>query len=579
MHRKGSLWLFAVIAVMVVLPLVGCQSGQQGERFAAHYSTAAVAADYPAASQAGLEVLQMGGNAVDAAVATSFALSVVRPQSCGIGGGGFMLIHLQDDPKHGTIDRAIDYRERAPAGIGPDHFENLPKFASRHSGHAVAVPGTVAGLLHALDTYGTLDRRVVLAPAIRLAREGFAVDAAHRSAIETLATALSSERRTSFPESDAFLLRTYIERPDDAVITNPYMAQCLQIIADHGAEAFYDGPIAGAIVSAVQRSGGVMTANDLRTYRLSEMTPLRGSFMGRTVLAMPLPSSGGITMLETLGILERFPLILRGARGSDPDYLHLLAEAFAFAFADRAVYLGDPEFMQHDPTGQILDPKRITARAGRLDMQQTHGPEYYAGATPLPDDSGTSHFCVVDVNGSAVSCTETINLTFGSKIAVPEYGFCLNNEMDDFLTRRGEVNAFGLTQSERNLPEPGKRPLSSMSPTIVLDEDGTVEVVAGASGGPRIITATTQAILNVLLLKRPAGRAVSSPRIHHQWQPDVLGLEPGLMGISATAGELAARGHSVVEVKSSAVVQLIRRTKTGWQAASDPRKGGKPAGY
>jgi gamma-glutamyltranspeptidase/glutathione hydrolase len=557
---------FALFLVALLLP--GCAGG--GAR-------GIVVADHPLAAEAGAEMLRKGGNAVDAAVATSFALSVVRPESCGIGGGGFMLIRLHNDPRHGSAMLALDYRERAPGSAAHDMFESLPEDASRESGHAVAVPGTVAGLLHALDRYGSLDRAAVLAPAIRIAETGFWSDDTLEDALPVLRSTLDTNRRGA-QASDTTLRRLYLQpalTQGRRFIRNPEQAAALRLIAADGAEAFYSGPIAGAIIKTVNENGGAITARDLESYRITESRPLKGEFRGRTILTMPLPSSGGVTLLQILRLVELRPDMLERLSPTSGRYLQLIVEAFKFAFADRAEYFGDPEFGP-DPTRAVLADSRLKNRAKAIDPTETFPPEHH----------GTSHLCVVDRWGSAVACTETINLSFGARLIVPEYGFCLNNQMDDFLTRRGKPNAFGLTQSDRNLPAPGKRPLSSMTPTIVLTRAGDVEMVVGASGGPRIITATLQVMLNVMLLGMNASNAVDAPRVHHQWQPNKAEIEdrmdfevPGsARDYTRWRGEvsraLVARGHVVINSDDGAAVQIIWRGGSGWQGAADPRKGG-----
>ncbi len=565
---------------------------------AGRFNHGAVAAGHELASAAGAEMLAKGGNAVDAAVATSFALSVVRPYSCGIGGGGFMVIHLPNDPLRGSVSTVINYRETCPAGVGPDFYERIddPR-ASTRGGTAVAVPGTVAGLLHALERYGTLDRASVLAPAMHLARNGFAADADYAARAGELTKAFTAEPalRTRFAFVwERFLNRGHVEI--GTMIKLPEQARALEVIAEHGAAGFYDGPVAEAICAAVAGDRGVLTRDDLRAYSPSEAAPLTFSFAVWKFLAMPPPSSGGITMAEALGIFEQSggAYELRAQRRWTPTATHTFIESLRHAFADRARWLGDPAF-NNVPVKQLLDDGNTARMAGMIEPGSRIAPEE-CGTTEIdgkraqsvgaPDDHGTSHLCAVDQWGGAVACTETINLEFGSLLAVPEYGFCLNNEMDDFLTRRGEANAFGLTQSDRNLPEPGKRPLSSMSPTIVLDESGRVIAVAGASGGPRIITGTVQALVNALVLRQSAGEAVASPRIHHQWSPDTLRFEPAWLAVPGNTESLAALqaiGHTCTELPGPAgVVQLILRdtdSGRGWHAASDPRKGGKPAGH
>ncbi len=621
---RRLLWLMAAAASASIVGFAvgfsGCESRERGgSSFSAMdappievssprrslppivYSNEAVACDHPAASQAGAEILASGGNAVDAAVAASFALSVVRPESCGVGGGGFMVIHLASHPARqgaGPMNVALDYRERCPEAIGPDHFETLAPDASRFSGHAVAVPGTVAGLLYALARFGTMDRAEVLGPATRLARDGWRPDQHTFSSTESLASTLDG-RESSPLRGDSFLRETYLlaAGPSQAaaikhiVIRNEPHAALLERLARQGRAGFYQGPVAAAILETIRDSGGLMSAEDLAAFRPKEARPLTGSFRQRTVITMPLPSSGGITLLEVLAMVEQRPeLIASERRASDPESIHALAEVFKRAFADRAAFLGDPEFSP-DPTAALLDPARLRRRAASIDPVRAAPPDQTAPG-PLADDAGTSHLCVVDRFGNAVACTETINLEFGSRIAVPEFGFCLNNEMDDFQARRGAPNAFGLVQSDRNLPGPGKRPLSSMTPTIVLDPQGQVELVVGASGGPRIITGVAQVILNIMLYGMSAADAVAEPRIHHQWLPDRLSLEwPAQSGgrsnreAPLTAAwprsALEQRGHALHNIDpydASSAVQAIYRSRGGWEAACDPRKGGAPAG-
>lgn len=620
--RVGGVCVWAAV-------VFGCATA--GPRpVAATFEQEAVAADHEVASRAGAEVLKQGGNAVDAAVAASFALSVVRPYSCGIGGGGFMVIRFSEAGARAAAragrevsarEVAINYREMAPGVVEPDFFERLPAGASERGGTAVAVPGTVAGLLRALERYGTLDRETVLAPAIRAAEEGFIVDEHYARRARELAARF--EREPEWQERYRFVWERFLRRGEVAVgdrIRLPEQAAALRLIARDGAAAFYEGPIGEAVVRAVREAGGVMTMEDLGAFRVSESAPLRFEFKGWTFITMPPPSSGGVAMAEALRIFERvMPEPPRPVRvGSNvaqvreavswanresrevrayragPLYLHTLAESLKHAFADRSRWLGDPAQVDV-PVARLTSveyaaERAATIRLGAVLEQGAYGtPESGAG---LMEDGGTSHFSVVDRWGSAVACTETINLEFGSLVAVPEFGFVLNNEMDDFTTRAGEPNAFGLVQSARNLPSPGKRPLSSMTPTVVVDQAGRVEAVAGGSGGPRIITATVQVLLNALVFGDGAGEAVSRPRMHHQWEPNVLRLEPGLfegewsaLGPWAPGGPAGLRealvqfGHRVERRETVGEVQLIVRDEEGkWQAASDPRKGGRPAG-
>jgi gamma-glutamyltranspeptidase/glutathione hydrolase len=550
------------------------------------YPHAAVAADHRLASQAGLEILKQGGNAVDAAVATSFALSVVRPYSCGIGGGGFMLIRLKDSPK-GEVVTCLNYRETAIAKARPDYFEKDPDpDAATHGGKAVCVPGHVAGLLTALTKYGTMTRQQVLAPAIRLAEEGYAADAHYVASSQEVIEWLNKDpsRPKRFPFLwDRFLYQGKVKVGD--MIRLPEQAAALRLIADKGADGFYKGPIAQAIVAAAKRDGGEITLEDIANYRVQELQPLKTHFQGNTVLTMPPPSSGGIVLAQVLGMLEvrgqDLAAAVKAGHNSAP-YIHLVAEANKHAFADRARWMGDPDFVKV-PTSGLLDPAYIYDRAMAIDLAHTKPIESYGTAAPLPDDHGTSHLCVIDEKGNAVSCTETINLVFGSLVPVPEYGFILNDEMDDFLARQGRANAFGLDHANLNRPEPGKRPLSSMTPTMVLktNKDGSLGdtvLLAGGSGGPRIISGTIEATLNVLVFNMPASEALSKPRFHHQWHPDTLELEEQLAG-TETDKALQALGHNTKRRDRIAAVQIIRAAEGGWQPGSDPRKGGVPAGY
>lgn len=567
-----------------------------GERHSGLYERYAVAADHPVASAAGAEILAKGGNAVDAAVAASFTLSVVRPFSCGIGGGGFMMISLPSENEDGArTERAICYRETAPAGATRLVYEGIDnQRASLDGGTACGVPGTVAGLLYALENYGTLDRETVMAPAIRAALNGFTADAAFVSAVKGAVGRF--ERDDSYQERFASTWEQLLGRGEIAVgdvIRNPEQASLLEAIAREGEDAFYTGDVAASIRAAVNADaklngfiGEWFGETDLASPFVEDLDPIGVMFAGRRVLLMPPPSSGGIAIGQTFGLLERQGLSQswdeRRNLGSRVAYTHGLIEAFKFAFAGRARYLADTRF-DSVPTRRMLSEDRLDEIARCIDPERTFGPEHYGSFAQFGDDDGTSHISVIDADGGAAACTETINTGFGSLLVVPGLGFCMNNEMDDFTTRRGVANAYGLQQSETNLPRPGKRPLSSMSPTIVLLDDEP-EIVAGASGGPRIITATAQTILNVLVREMNAAEAVRARRMHHQWVPASLFVERGFDkseagdegSVTDALGEL---GHEIKQLTSSAVVQMVRKRADGMiEAASDPRKGGRPAG-
>lgn len=570
----------SVCVAVFVIATSGCAGVARKPAAAAGpvYAHAAVAADHPLASQAGLEMLRRGGNAVDAAVAASFCLSVVRPYSCGIGGGGFMVIY--QPPGDGGEARAIaiDYRETAPAAATPDYFAHLDAPAASAFGHhAVAVPGTVAGLAHALKNYGTFDLATVMEPAIRAAEEGFAADENFVSAVRDLGRDL--ERHPHLMKFAAPIWNEVCKSGTVQVgdtITQPQQARALRLIAEHGPDAFYRGEIGHAIYATMHTHGGPITMSDLKDYTVRELQPLVGQFRGCTIISMPPPSSGGIAMQQTLGILERRWSDLSRLKHNSVAYIHLVVEAMKHAFADRARWLADPAFA-NVPVEQLLSPEYLDDLAGRITLDRTVDPHTYGTTGPLPDDAGTSHFCVIDASGMAVACTETINLNFGSLVTVPGFGFVLNNEMDDFTTVPGRANEFLLVQSDRNLPEPGKRPLSSMSPTIVVKDDRVV-LIAGGSGGPRIISGTLQVMLNNLLFEMPPNRAVSQPRFHHQWMPNSLQMEPGC-GSESTRQQLRRMGHDIGLIEVVGQVQMITASPDGVRAASDPRKGGAPAGY
>lgn len=575
------------------------------------YSGGAVASDHPLAAEAGAEMLRAGGNAVDAAVASAFVLSVVQPYGSGVGGGGFMLLALPDDPRTDAPDDsvrlAIDFRETAPAAVTPDYYLGKPHDASREGGAAVGVPGAVAGLLQAHERFGALDRETVLEPALRAAENGYEVSPDYaRTASELRRTfRLSPERQERF----AYVWNDFLAQGElEAGVRrfNPEKAQLLRRIAEQGADAFYTGEVAEAIVAVVNQQGGEMTLDDLASYEPLDREPVVGSFAGRELLVMPPPSSGGVAALQSLGLLERYAMNnevkLADFEHNSVSWMHALAECFKHAFADRNAIMGDPVHADVE-WGELLEPGYLDALAARIAPRNTMRPNEYGkvglDAAPLPVDGGTSHLSVVDASGGAVACTLTINTAFGSFIVVEEFGFVLNNQMDDFTSRPGRPNAFNLKQSEANAPDAGKRPVSSMSPTIVFSPEGDVELVAGASGGPRIITSTVQAILNAIVFDMNAESAVATPRVHDQLWPMALYLEPewDIGGradpddVEALARwmktskrneqmrfDLTGIGHSLRRMERIGAVQVVKRVEGGYEAAGDPRKGGAGAG-
>jgi len=544
------------------------------------YRHAVVAADHPLASQVGIEILRNGGNVVDAAVGTMFALSVLRPASSGLGGGGFMVIWNAEQKK--AI--ALDYRERAPGRASRNMYvdPNRPGQAipelSRKGHLAIAVPGTVAGLCFAAEHYGRIGLKKVLAPAIRLAREGFLVDAHGRQIQKTVLRSLKNNRKDQ--KRFGALMNAYLNGGKAWVTANRFRSpqrRLLEIIAEQGAKGFYRGPVAQAIVAECRRGGGLISLKDLADMKPVVRKPIRGRFDGFDIVAMPPPSSGGIALLEALNVLtayEKSHPRKRLERLDRPESIHLLTEALKHAFADRAAYLGDADFA-NVPTARLTSLAYANRLAARIDPLRTKPLTAYGRSLPV-SDSGTSHVSVIDAQGNAVACTETINTLFGSYVVEPVYGIVLNNEMDDFAAMPGQPNFFGLVQSEANAIAPGKKPLSSMSPTIVL-KDGKAVWSLGGSGGPRIISGTLEVLLQMIRLKKSPAQAVRQPRFHHQWLPNVLFVEKPLFG--RVRAPLEMRKHTVRLLSRYSVIQAVSRKADGLRGGSDPRKGGQPAGY
>jgi len=579
--RESNFAAAALVGITTMVCLVVLAATGNAAEIDVSYEHAVVAADHEAASLAGVEILKKGGNVVDAAIATGFALAVVRPASSGLGGGGFMVIW--DAKKQKAV--ALDYRERAPAGakrdmyVDPRNPRRVIPDASEHGGLAIAVPGHVAGLCYALREYGSLDLATVLEPALRLCRDGVAIDGQDIAVQKAVLKDFTAH--PEYNERFAALHRLYANSGKPWAKEDRFyspLTKVLEHIARQGADGFYRLNLAAAIVAEVQRGGGLITLADLAAMAPVVREPLRGAIGERTILTMPPPSSGGVALLETLNVLSAVDTLHPAAglgklESNSPLYLHSLAEAFKHAFADRAAYLGDADFVKV-PVARLTSRAYAAEIARRIDLSKTLAPEAY-GRLTTPDDGGTTHFSVLDAAGNAVACTETVNTTFGSYVVEPTFGIVLNNEMDDFTSLPGVPNTFGLIQSEANSIEPGKRPLSSMTPTIVV-RDGRAEFVVGASGGPRIISATTQVLLNWLRFGKSPEAAVDAPRVHHQWNPDVLELESSKLPES----ELKRLGHVIRLRADSAVVQAASRTDDGRvQGASDRRKGGRLAGY
>jgi gamma-glutamyltranspeptidase/glutathione hydrolase len=548
-----------------------------------HAPHAMVVSVHGLASQAGIEILQKGGNAVDAAVATGFALAVVHPEAGNLGGGGFMLLRMANGAAH-----FVDYREKAPAGATAGMYldekgEVIPD-ASVIGYRAIGVPGSVAGLAYAEKRYGKLSLDQVIAPAIHLAREGF------RLTWEE-AQDLRDENLAKFPESKRIFQRNgkYYQTGD--IFRQPELAGTLEKIANNP-DDFYHGTMARQIAAAVQKGGGLITAEDLAAYEVKERAPIHGFYRGYEIISAPPPSSGGIALVEALNILEGFDLGKLG-RGS-AQAIHLTAEAFRRVFFDRAEFLGDPDFSKI-PVPQLLDkrygsawraslnPHRASASAELQRPAEFNELERYAAAHPppvvTPESENTAHYSVVDENGNAVAVTTTLNDSFGSRVTVNGLGFLLNDEMDDFSSKPGVPNMFGLIQGPANAIGPKKRPLSAMTPTMVL-KNGKLFLVLGSPGGPRIITTVANILMGVVDYGINIQEAVDAPRFHHQWMPDRIALEKSFS--PDTTNMLETMGHKVERQDYWSDGECIAiDPKTGERlGASDQRNStGKAIGY
>jgi gamma-glutamyltranspeptidase/glutathione hydrolase len=553
------------IVALLIAATAAAPLGRADDPVAAQHGM--VVTSDPLASEAGLEILRRGGNAVDAAVAVGFALAVTYPFAGNIGGGGFMLIRMA---RGKSI--VIDYREEAPGAASRnmylDSHGNLIPQASIVGALAVGVPGTVAGLALAEREYGKLGLAKVMAPAIRLARRGFPVSYWFSQSLKDHQNLLSR-----FPNSNRIFLRNGRLYEPDETFRQRELARTLAQIARHGPSVFYEGTIARDIVQTEKRLGGIMTLADLAHYQAKVRQPLTGHFRGYTLLSVPPPSSGGVALIEMLNVLD--PLNLD--QPNSYDSMHLIVEAMRRAYADRAAYLGDADFVSVPVQGLISAPY-----AAKLRDEVLHSkPDASIGAGPAAEYAShhTTHFSVIDTQGNAVSNTYTLNNGYGSGVTVDRAGFLLNDEMDDFASKPGSPNMFGLIQGEANAIAPHKRPLSSMTPTMVL-ENNQPRLIVGSPGGGTIPNTVLEVILNALVYKMDILRAVTEPRFHHQWMPDVLYLER--QGFSAdTVQKLRAAGYKLGWVNSIGECEAIEvDPKTGWRfGAADPRGYGKAVGY
>jgi gamma-glutamyltranspeptidase / glutathione hydrolase len=567
-----------VIAILCVCLLLILSSATRASwREPARAKSAMVASQHRLASQIGADVMKKGGNAVDAAIAVAFALAVVYPEAGNLGGGGFMLIRFADGRT-----AAIDYREMAPAAANRDIFvdekgELIKGEGSSTVGYrASGVPGTPAGLEMAFKKYGSkkLTWAQLIEPARRLAANGYVLS-------KRLADLFikHKENLSKYAESNRIFLNSGKFFAEGDTLRQPELAATLARMQRGGAREFYEGETARLIAADMQRNDGLMTLADLRNYQAKERTPLRGSYRGYEIISMPPPSSGGTAMLNVLNILEGYNV--RQAGWSSSEKYHLVIEAMRRAFADRAEYLADPDFADV-PFQKLIDKNYAGLRRASIDLNRaTKSSDLRAGALNSKEGTETTHFTVVDPAGNAVSNTYTINDLYGSAVTVKGVGVLLNDEMDDFAARPGRPNLFGLIQGERNAVQPRKRPLSSMTPTIVLRRDGSLWFALGARGGPRIITAVLQSVINVIDHDMNIQQALDAPRVHHQWFPDEVLSEP--FGISAdTQRALEGRGH-VFDDKPTYVASatgIMIEEKTGVRlGAIDSRSDGEAIGY
>ncbi len=562
-RRALAAWA-CVLAVALAPGTIGAASG--APVFGAEGMVVSTHRD---AAEAGAEILRDGGNAVDAAIATAFAVAVTQPFSAGLGGGVFLLIRTPE----GEIV-AIDGRETAPAAATVDMYvrDGVPERASVHGALAVATPSFVQALEFAHEEYGSMPWKKLLKPAIRLAEDGFEIGRYHARMVGFMQQRLPAER---FPETARIQFEPLQPTPQPGQrLVQKDLARTLKAVAKRGSREFTEGETGRRIAEEVERRGGILTLADIASYEPKRREPVRGTYRGLEVYSFPPPSSGGAVLVQALQILEGFDLEAMQAGSSNA--LHHVTEAMKLAFADRAVYMGDSDFVEV-PIERLTSEAYAEAQRARIDADKAGSVE--PAARQLPDDSGTTHLSTTDAAGYAVALTMTINTPFGSGITVPGTGVVLNNEMDDFSVAPGTPNSYGLIdQLGANSIQPGKRPLSSMTPSILL-KDGQPFIVTGSPGGPRIISTTLLTILNVVDWGMDAQAAVSAPRFHHQWRPDMLRVEPETPTDVVEA--LAGRGHDVDVSKrhwSAAEMIVIDPTTGVHQGGSDPRTDGGAVG-
>ncbi|QOQ81305.1 MULTISPECIES: gamma-glutamyltransferase [Comamonas] len=529
-----------------------------------------VASEQELATQIGVDILKAGGNAVDAAVAVGFALAVALPNAGNIGGGGFMMVH---DARSGK-DIALDFREVAPRGASRNMYLDAAGKVidgkSLYTHYAVGVPGTVAGMTHALSRWGSMPLARVMAPAIALADKGYPVSV-------TLAKTLEQEKKNMgrWPATQAVFWRNGAPLQSGERLVQKDLAQSLRLISQQGAKAFYEGAIAQKIVAEMAPHVNALSLQDLRDYKVAEREPVRGSYRGYQIVTMPPPSSGGAHLIQILNMMERWPMNQWGADSAQS--VHYMTEAMKLAYADRSEYLGDPDFVKI-PLKGLISKSYASELAASIKPQQARPGKDIRPGRPQPYESDqTTHYSVVDKAGNAVAVTYTLNTNFGSGIVARGTGILLNNEMDDFSAKPGVANAYGLVGGDANAVQAGKRPLSSMTPTLVL-KDGKPVLVTGSPGGARIITTVLQQIVNHIDFGMNPAEAAATPRFHHQWTPDELRVEKGFS--PDTLALLRQWGHKVALKASMGRTQTIEIRDGLLRGASDPRNpDGKTMGY
>ncbi|HVX65441.1 MAG TPA: gamma-glutamyltransferase [Bryobacteraceae bacterium] len=519
------------------------------------------------ATDAAVSILKSGGNAVDAAIAAGFALAVTHPSAGNLGGGGFMLIRMADG--RSTF---IDFREAAPARASRDMYldpDGRPTRASLDGWRACGVPGTVRGFELASKKYGRKRWAELVAPAIGLAGKGFQLTAAQAESLKN-----NAARLEPYDESKRIFLKRGAFYSPGEFLAQPQLAVTLERIAHEGAGDFYEGSIARRIAAAMAGRGGLITLEDLKAYRAIERAPLQGKYRGYDVVTAPPPSSGGIGLLQMCGVLEATGFEKYGA--GSPGAIHWAAEAMRRFFADRSLYLGDPAFT-HIPLAGLIEPQYAAALRRTIDAERaTPSAQVRPGRPARHESMETTHYSIVDREGNAVAVTYTLNGSYGSGVTVPGLGFLLNNEMDDFSAKPGAPNSAGLVGGDANAISPGKRPLSSMTPTIVL-RGGKPYLVVGSPGGPQIITTVLEVIENVIDFHMGIQDAVAQPRFHHQWLPDILYLENAFP--AETEQALRGRGYTVERLRTMGEAAAIL-AENGWlEGAADPRVDAKAAGY